>query len=144
MRKSFCLGTAIFGLLMLVFAGAGCGSDPADVLECEGDCSCDEQERSCTCQGGTDCAIDGASDVTFYCDGNASCDLKCGAECHVVCPGTTQCAATLGPAGSAECQGTASCEYTCDADCDIECGGNTDCSIECHDDCERDGDACVC
>ena len=127
----------VFALLMV-----NCGSEDP-ILECEGECSCDYDTRECSCAGGTTCTLEG-DDVTFYCDGNASCDLTCGLYCHVVCPGTTGCTTTLGDGSSAECQGTATCDFTCEGDCDISCGGTSNCSVECHEDCEQDGLSCIC
>ena len=139
----------VFALTTIGFGAAvttGCGSDEPDVLECDGDCGCDEETRTCNCSGGTDCVIEGAEDLTFECDGNADCDLTCGTDCHVICPGTTTCTATLTGYASAECQGTGTCEYYCDTDCDIDCGSNTDCTVNCHDDCDEldDNDGCRC
>lgn len=123
---------------------SGCSGSEVEVLECSGECTCEEETRSCSCAGGTTCAIDGADDITFYCDGNAACDLTCGYGCHVVCPGTTGCTTTLGPDSSAECKGTASCTYYCEGDCDVECSGASSCTVECADDCEQDGTQCRC
>lgn len=135
----------VFALATAGFAAVGgCGSDDVDVLECDGACHCDPDERVCSCEGGTECTLEGAEDVTFECDGNASCDLTCGTGCHVVCPGTTGCTTTLADDASAECQGTATCDFYCEGDCDIECGGNTDCTVECADDCELEGTDCRC
>lgn len=132
---------ALFALTA-IFAGfaTGCGGDDVEVLECDGECTCDEQTRTCSCAGGTECTLDGAEDVTFECDGNASCDLACGTGCHVICPGTTGCTTILAHNASGECQGTATCEFSCEGNCDVDCGGNTDCTVECADDCELTDD----
>lgn len=123
---------------------SACGNRDIDVLECSGECSCDDEARSCSCAGGTTCAIEGAEDITFYCDGNAACDLTCGTDCHVVCPGTTGCTVHLGDGGTAECQGNATCTYHCDGNCEAQCGGAAHCTVNCPDECEQDGNACRC
>ncbi len=133
----------VFAALLVALTTTGCSSD-VDVLECDGECTCDEDTRSCSCAGGTNCTIDGADDITFYCDGNASCDLECGYGCHAVCPGTTGCTTRLGPDSSAECKGTASCTFYCDGDCDVDCSGAASCTVECHEDCDKSGTKCRC
>lgn len=109
-----------------------CGDDdPVEVLECTGTCSCEEETRSCSCQGGSECVVGAASDVTLVCEGNASCDLECGVRCHVECPGTAGCAAAMGDDSTAICNGTGTCEYTCGGDCQIDCPGASACIVRC-------------
>jgi len=79
------------------------------------------------------CALEGEGDVTFTCDGNASCDLHCGDQCDIICPGTTGCSAESGASASFECQGNAECEFTCLSDCTVSCGGATRCLVHCDD-----------
>jgi hypothetical protein len=118
---------------------AACGDDDDDeigdvaVLECTGTCTCDSDTRSCSCAGGTECVIEGEGNVTFTCDGNASCGLGCGENCDIICPGTTGCVAESGSGATFECQGTASCEFTCEADCSVSCGGAASCLVRCAD-----------
>ena len=79
----------------LLLAGMpGCGDDDGadvDILECEGSCECDEDTRTCSCLGGTECVVEGEEDITLVCEGNARCDLQCEALCTVECPGTAGC-----------------------------------------------------
>jgi hypothetical protein len=125
---------------LLVFAALGafaCGDDDDDpqvkVLECSGTCSCDAQARTCSCSGGTECVLAGEGNVTFSCDGNASCGLSCTNDCNIVCPGTTGCVADSGARARFECQGNASCEFTCKADCSVQCAGAAQCLVTCAD-----------
>lgn len=121
----------------LVLGGGviACGDDDGDVeiLACSGTCMCDDDTRTCSCAGGTDCVLDGEGDVTFTCDGNASCGLSCGEGCDIVCPGTTGCVAESGAAATFVCQGTAECDFTCLDDCTVSCGGSTRCLVHCAD-----------
>jgi hypothetical protein len=141
--------TLLFALTLSVFAFTSCGEDDdgvddVDVLECSGQCSCDQETQTCSCSGGTTCALEGGSNVTFTCDGNAACELSC-EGCDVICPGTTGCTVTLGNGGTAECQGNAICDYECTGNCDIQCGGASQCSTTCSGDgCEPAGDGCSC
>jgi hypothetical protein len=130
---------AVAALLSLssIFA---CGDDDDDdglhdvkVLECTGTCTCDNATRTCSCAGGTDCTLVGSGDVTFGCDGNASCGLSCGDDCDIICPGTTGCIADAGARAYFECQGNAQCEFTCRADCSVSCGGAARCLVTCQD-----------
>ncbi len=103
-----------------------------EVLECTGSCVCDEETRTCTCEGGTDCVLQGdAAGVTFSCDGNATCSLSCGTECHVECPGTAGCEASLGDDSTAVCNGTGNCFYECRGDCVVDCPGASRCTVDC-------------
>ena len=117
--------------LLLLLGVAGCTGDTADVLECEGTCSCDQDARTCSCEGGTDCEVAGASDVTLTCDGNARCALSCEELCRVECPGTAGCEAVMGPDSEAVCNGTGSCDYTCEGDCTVDCPGASSCVVRC-------------
>ena len=134
-----CLEKAAHGsssLLMMAFLALFlfmCNNDGDDVevLECVGSCTCDDDTRTCTCQGGTECTIEGEEDITLVCDGNASCDLACGNRCHVICPGTTGCTAEMGDDSIAECQGNAECDYTCLGDCEVQCSGTPQCIVRC-------------
>lgn len=122
------------GLLLFLFVLPGCkkSNDQVAVLECTGTCTCDQETRTCTCSGGTDCALAGEeSSVTFECDGNATCDLTCGTDCHVVCPGTAGCTATMGDGSTAVCNGTGDCHYTCVGDCSVDCPGASSCTLTC-------------
>ncbi len=124
-------------LALAAFGIAGCGDDDDDegavVLECSGTCTCDGETRTCSCAGGTDCTLLGEGNVTFTCDGNASCGLTCGDDCNIVCPGTTGCVADSGARARFECQGNAECEFTCHADCSVHCGGTASCLVTCED-----------
>lgn len=142
-------GSPLAGLGFVLLASLGiwfaaCGDKGVEILECSGECSCDEDTRTCSCAGGTTCAIEGAEDITFECNGNAACDLTCGVDCHVICPGTTGCTVALGDGGTAECQGTARCIYNCAGDCEITCSGASTCTVNCADDCTQDGTTCRC
>lgn len=132
----------LFALLLAAPLFGSCTA--TQVLECEGECTCDDSTRTCSCAGGTACVLEGADDVTFRCEGNASCDLACGVGCHVICPGTTGCTTVLGDDSSAECQGNATCNFTCEGDCEISCGGASTCEVTCADDCELEGTSCRC
>lgn len=134
-------------ILIGTFLFAACGDDDggtAEVLMCtpEGACSCDEDTRTCTCTGGSTCALDGASDVTLQCDGNAACNLDCGMACEVICPGTTGCTSTIGDESSGVCQGTGSCDFTCEADCSVSCSGTSSCIVHCADGARCDRTEC--
>ena len=125
---------ASFALLSLAFVA--CGDDDDDdvaVLQCSGTCSCNNDTRTCSCSGGTNCVLEGEGNVTFICDGNASCGLGCGDDCNIVCPGTTGCTAESGARARFECQGNAACEFTCHADCSVQCGGTAQCLVSCAD-----------
>lgn len=129
-----------FTALVLLSSSIACGDDDDDdglhdvaVLDCTGTCSCDASTRTCSCAGGTDCTLVGSSDVTFACDGNASCGLSCGDDCDIICPGTTGCIADAGKRAYFECQGNAQCEFTCRADCEVSCGGASRCLVTCED-----------
>jgi hypothetical protein len=124
---------------------AGCDDDDDDgvaVLECSGTCSCNDDTRTCSCAGGTECTLAGEGNVTFTCDGNASCDLVCGDDCNIVCPGTTGCTAESGAGAEFECQGNASCDFTCQADCVVDCQGAAQCLVRCEDEATCNLDAC--
>jgi hypothetical protein len=121
-----------FVLLLAAPAFTACGDD-AEVIECDGTCSCDAETRTCSCAGGTECTLEGESDVTFTCDGNASCGLSCGDGCNIICPGTTGCTAEAGAGARFECQGNAECEFTCLADCAVHCSGASQCLVTCAD-----------
>jgi hypothetical protein len=71
------------------------------------------------------------NDVTFECEGNATCDLTCGTNCHVICPGTAGCIAAMGDDSTGVCNGTGSCDYTCDGDCSVDCPGTSACTLDC-------------
>ena len=123
------------GLLMslCVALWASCGDDDGiAVLECEGSCSCDQDSRTCTCQGGTLCEVAGEDDITLICEGNAGCDLDCEARCHVECPGTSDCVATMGDDSTAVCNGSGTCEYFCEGDCSVDCPGSAQCTVHCN------------
>jgi hypothetical protein len=125
-------------MLVATFGVFACGDDdddrpPVKVLECSGTCSCDAQTRTCSCSGGTDCVLAGEGNVTFSCDGNASCGLSCTNDCNIICPGTTGCVADSGARARFECQGNASCEFTCKADCVVQCAGAAQCLVTCTD-----------
>jgi hypothetical protein len=122
-------------LLVVLPLFVACGDDEGEVaiLECTGTCTCDNDTRTCSCAGGTDCVLEGEGQVTFTCDGNASCGLSCGDDCNVVCPGTTGCNAESGARARFECQGTAACEFRCHADCAVFCGGTSQCLVTCDD-----------
>ena len=115
--------------LFLGLSGCNCGG--ADVLECVGSCSCDDSSRTCTCNGGTLCTVEGAEDITFVCEGNASCDLECGVGCHIECPGTSGCTAVLGDESTAVCNGSGFCDIECDGDCAVDCPGSEMCVLDC-------------
>lgn len=127
-RLAACVCTTVF-----VLAVAGCGDDSghADVLECEGTCSCDNDTRTCTCSGGTLCVVEGESDINLICEGNAQCDLQCEEDCHVECPGISGCTADMGDDSSAVCNGSGQCEYTCNGDCTADCPGSSECIVYC-------------
>ena len=133
-RRTLATSLAIMGLLA---AGlAACKDDDgghSEILECIGTCTCDQETRTCSCAGGTECTIEGEGNVTLTCDGNASCDLSCGVGCHVICPGTTGCTAEMGDEGTADCQGNAFCDYTCLGDCQVTCSGTPECIVRCTD-----------
>ena len=95
-RSSSRTAAALAACLSLALL-ASCGGDDTEVLECTGTCTCDEDTRECSCEGGSDCAVEGADGVTFPCDGNARCDLSCGEDCVIECPGTSGCTATCKP-----------------------------------------------
>lgn len=118
----------------LVFSN--CGDDEVKVIECEGSCTCDQDTRTCACQGGTECVVEGYDDVTLVCEGNARCELSCGDRCHVECPGTAGCNAEMGDDSSAVCNGTGDCEYTCSGDCEVNCPGVSRCVLRCPEDAE--------
>jgi hypothetical protein len=138
MRIPFFRRLVDVALLSFVAASVvGCGDDEDEgnvrVLECSGTCSCNDETRTCSCSGGTECELSGEGNVTFTCDGNAACDLHCDEDCNIVCPGTTGCTAESGPGASFECQGNASCEFTCQADCTVLCAGAAQCLVTCTD-----------
>lgn len=138
-------GSALLALFVALSAPAGCGDDDdgeVRVLACSGNCSCNDDTRTCSCSGGTDCVLEGEGNVTFTCDGNASCGLSCGSACDIVCPGTTGCVAKAGPSAYFECQGNATCEFTCEADCEVSCGGAARCLVTCDDPDQCDLSAC--
>ncbi|MGM0556411.1 MAG: hypothetical protein ACQEVA_08550 [Myxococcota bacterium] len=141
------LALGALSLLALPACGDGDpdGAENVDVLECAGECSCDQETNTCSCTGGTTCELEGGDDFTFTCDGNAACQLSCN-SCDVICPGTTGCTVSLGDGGTGECQGTATCEYECTGNCEISCGGTSNCTTTCSGDgCESDGDdGCTC
>lgn len=112
--------------------GPGCSDDPA-IVSCEGQCACNNDTRTCECMGGTICVMEGGSDVTFKCDGNASCEFSCGVNCTTECPGTSVCTADMGDESFAQCNGTGRCDVTCSGDCQVECSGNEECTVRCPD-----------
>jgi hypothetical protein len=124
-------------MLLFALTPLACGDDDEDggarILECDGNCTCNEDTRTCSCSGGTSCALEGEGNVTFTCDGNAACDLSCGSNCDIICPGTTGCTAEAGASASFECQGNAMCEFTCLADCSVLCQGAAQCLVTCDD-----------
>ncbi len=134
--------SCIVGLIGVSLVACGDDDGDVEVLECSGTCNCNDDERTCSCAGGTECALEGEGDVTFTCDGNASCDLSCGDGCEIICPGTTGCVAESGAGASFECQGNAMCEFTCLADCSVSCGGTTQCLVHCDDEDECDLSDC--
>lgn len=124
------------GILVLCLMGsvavAGCSGDDIDVLECSGECSCDQETNTCACLGGTDCVIEGGDGaVTLVCEGNARCELECGVDCQVECPGTSGCAATMGDDSTGICNGTGDCDFMCDGDCSVDCPGASSCTVAC-------------
>jgi hypothetical protein len=128
-------------VLILLFAACG---DEADVESCEpaNACSCDdgvERDIACVCAGGAECSISG-DNIEFSCDGNADCNLACGADCLITCPGTTTCTVEVGDDAVVSCPGTASCDVLCQANCSVEVGGNADALVRCAD--EADGAIC--
>lgn len=117
----------------------GCGGQAA-IEECDppGACSCEpgkERETSCSCHGGSTCSIQGDG-IEFSCDGNASCDMECGADCLIRCPGTSSCEVTTGAGSIVRCPGTASCDVTCVGDCKVEVSGAADVRLTCAEDAE--------
>lgn len=125
---------AALGLLAFtcaVASTASCGSDDVDILECTGECECDQSTSTCSCLGGTDCTVEGGVNVTLICEGNARCDLECGAGCQVECPGTAGCAATMGDDSTGICNGSGTCDYTCLGDCTVDCPGVSSCTVQC-------------
>src|SRR5688500_2266613 len=128
-------GLGMLGLVLCLAAACGDDDGTAEVLACmpEGSCSCNEETRTCTCTGGSTCALEGASNVTLQCDGNAACHLDCGTDCDVICPGTTGCTSTIGDESTGTCQGTGECDFTCEADCTASCSGSSRCIVRCHD-----------
>jgi hypothetical protein len=111
---------------------AGCKDPDADVLECVGECECIPEENTCSCLGGTDCAIAGDEPgLTLICEGNARCEMSCGAECNVECPGTAGCDATMGPDSTGVCNGTGSCAFVCEGNCTVDCPGVSSCTVSC-------------
>lgn len=118
-------------LLAFVVVTSCDGSDDIDVLECSGECACDEETNTCSCLGGTDCVVESSGAVTLVCEGNARCELACGADCNVDCPGTSGCDATIGDGSTGTCAGTASCNYTCEGECTIDCPGASRCTLGC-------------
>jgi hypothetical protein len=127
-----CAAVPALALVAFVQLG-GCSSSDIEVLECTGECECDEETNTCSCLGGTECVVEGGVGVTLTCDGNARCDLACGEECHVDCHGTTGCDATLGDNSTAACSGTVDCNYTCLGDCVVDCPGTSRCTVACAD-----------
>jgi hypothetical protein len=136
-RLAFLVPAAVLATLALITLPA-CGGSSVEVLECEGTCTCEQETRTCSCAGGTDCVVEGADDITLTCDGNARCDLWCGAGCVVECPGTSGCEASMGHDSAAVCNGTGNCDYECRGDCSVDCPGTSRCSVTCADghDCE--------
>lgn len=128
--RSRALLVAFFTLALSGLGMGGCGG-AADILECIGSCSCDDDTRTCACQGGSECVIEGASDITLVCEGNAACDLECDEGCRVECPGTAGCSALMGDDSEAICNGTGNCEFTCQGDCVVDCPGNSSCLVFC-------------
>jgi hypothetical protein len=102
----------------------------------EGSCVCSEgveRELSCSCLGGSNCAI-AADDIEFSCDGNAACGLDCGTNCLITCPGTTSCAVIAGDEAVISCPGTAFCDVTCRGSCLVTFAGNASGLVFCADD----------
>lgn len=105
----------------------GCGGQAA-IEECDppGACSCEpgkERETSCSCHGGSTCSIQGDG-VEFSCDGNADCDMECGADCLIEVSGAADVRLTC--AEDAECV-MEGCKAT-------ECGdGVSVCRTDCPD-----------
>lgn len=121
---------------------AACGGDDVDVLECTGECTCDEETNTCSCLGGTDCVVEADGAVTLVCEGNARCDLECGDNCTVDCPGTSGCAAGMGANSTGTCAGNAACDYTCAGDCSIDCPGAARCTLVCPEGAECEITSC--
>ena len=117
--------------LTIAAIAAGCSDDDPAIVACEGQCTCDSDTRTCECMGGTTCVMEGGTDVTFRCNGNASCDFLCGANCTSECPGTSVCVAAMGEGSMARCNGTGRCDVTCSGDCRVVCTGNEECTLSC-------------
>jgi hypothetical protein len=125
--------TRWIAVLATVLTLSGCKKDDGeiDILECEGECSCDPDTRTCWCHGGTECVVEGESDITLVCEGNADCDISCEERCHVECPGGSHCVVELGNDSTAICNGTGSCDILCHGDCSVDCPGAEQCIVRC-------------
>lgn len=126
-------GIRVVGLVVALAAVWSCGDDAGvQIIECSGTCTCDQEARACTCQGGTTCALSGSDDdVALTCAGNAHCAMSCGDRCEAVCEGTSGCSVELGAGSSATCQGTGVCDFTCHGDCEVACPGTSSCVVRC-------------
>jgi hypothetical protein len=122
--------SAVTFMLVLALGACGGGND-VDILECTGQCTCDQETDTCSCLGGTDCTVESSGAVTLICEGNARCDLTCGDGCRVECPGTAGCTASMGANSTGQCNGTASCDFSCAGDCSVDCPGTSQCTLAC-------------
>lgn len=135
--------------LLAVTLAAACGDDVdddgaanADVVSCEGSCSCEPEINTCTCQGGSTCVTECEGPCTLVCEGNARCDMECPDDCTVECPGTAGCDALVGDDAQGVCNGTGDCEYTCLGDCTFDCPGVSRCVIYCAEGAECEITSC--
>ncbi len=105
--------------------------ETAEVVSCEGSCSCDPDTRTCTCQGGSLCETECDGPCTLQCEGNARCDMSCPDDCTIECPGTAGCDARVGDNAVGVCNGTGDCAFTCEGDCSFDCPGASRCVVFC-------------
>jgi len=126
--------------------GWACGNDnegdTADIVACDGSCSCEPETRTCSCQGGSTCLAECDGPCTLECEGNARCDIECPADCTVNCPGTAGCVASVGDDSSGVCNGTGDCEYFCEGDCSFDCPGASRCIVHCTEDADCEITSC--
>jgi len=129
--------------LILILVMAACGDD-AEVKTCmpENACTCMDgidRDTACVCAGGATCTVEG-DNIEFSCDGNAACNLTCGANCLITCPGTTTCTVEVDDDAVVTCPGTASCDVLCHGDCQVNVAGNADAIVRC----EKEASGAMC
>jgi len=142
--------TALTATVLTLSACSSGGVTLPDLPPCPGpDCVCADGDNSCTCNAGTECALECGDGCEFDCREDATCASACGNNCSLECVEDTtctlytgdnsnvrctaaQCVIQVGSGSSVQCRDRGMCEVTCLGSCEVGCeGDSTVCQYRC-------------